>query len=148
MVWRLRGYAHANVSGMIIVDSSVWIDYFSANASPASKMLDELLGVKPIAVGDLILTEVLQGNDSDYQTAKTLFEHIDRLNMLGGDMAIKCAENFRALRKKGGTIRKTADVIIVSYCIENNLPLLFSDKNFKPLVEYMNLAQVHYSFEK
>jgi predicted nucleic acid-binding protein len=129
---------------MIVVDSSVWIDYFCGNSTRQTEALDRILGFRPVAVGDLILTEVLQGfrHDKDYRTARELFEDVTVLGMLGKEMAIKSAENFRALRKKGITVRKTADVIIASFCIENRLPLLFSDKDFRPFVAHLGLIEV------
>jgi hypothetical protein len=129
---------------MIMVDSSVWIDYFTGVASKQTDTLDKILGQEPVAVGDLILTEVLQGfrRDQDYETAKALFDELTVFEMLGKNMAILSAENFRILRKRGITIRKTADVIIASFCIERKLPLLFSDKDFTPFVKYLGLAEV------
>lgn len=128
---------------MILVDSSVWIDFFCGNDSPETQILDKTLGNRAVAVGDLILIEVLQGfrNDKDYTTAKRLMEELTVFNLLGKDMAIKGAENFRKLRKKGITIRKTADVIIASFCIEHHIPLLFSDKDFKPFVSQLGLVE-------
>lgn len=126
---------------MILVDSSVWIDYFSGNDSPESDFLDGVLGVSDVAIGDLILTEVLQGfrHDKDYKTAKRLLEELTIFELLGINMAVRSADNFRKLRKKGVTIRKTADVIIASFCIENSLPLLFSDRDFDPFVQHLGL---------
>ena len=88
---------------MILVDSSVWIDYFIGVKNKQTNKLDENLGLKPVAIGDLILTEVLQGfrHDKDYKAAKTLFEDVTIFDMLGKEMAIKSAENFRILRIKG-----------------------------------------------
>lgn len=128
---------------MIVVDSSVWIDYFLGVINPETDRLERLIGTQPVAAGDLILTEVLQGfrAERDYQVAKALFEHVTLFEMLGVDVAIQSAENFRALRKRGITIRKTADVIIATFCINKGLPLLFSDKDFKPFVEYLGLEQ-------
>ncbi len=128
---------------MIVVDSSVWIDYFSGVINPETERLDRLIGTQLVAAGDLILTEVLQGfrAERDYRIAKALFEHVTLFEMLGVDMAIQSAENFRALRKRGITIRKTADVIIASFCIDKRLPLLFRDKDFKPFVDHLGLEQ-------
>lgn len=128
---------------MIMVDSSVWIDYFNGYETPETTKLDLWLGIQPISIGDIILTEVLQGfrNDSDYRIAKNLLTSLTIFDLLGENMAIKSAENYRQLRKQGITIRKTADVIIASFCIENNLPLLFSDKDFVPFVTYLNLLR-------
>ncbi|MCO6411495.1 MAG: PIN domain nuclease [Thiogranum sp.] len=132
---------------MILVDSSIWIDYFSGNGSPETDFLDGMLGVSAVAIGDLILTEVLQGfrHDKDYKTAKRLLGELTIFELLGTKMAVKSANNFRKLRKKGITIRKTADVIIASFCIEHNLPLLYSDKDFKPFVEHLGLRNAIYT---
>ena len=129
---------------MILVDSSVWIDYFTGNDTEQADTLDKTLGSKLVAVGDLILTEVLQGFrvDSDFMTAKALFDELTVFEMLGKEMALKSAENFRVLRKRGITIRKTADVIIASFCIDRGLPLLFSDKDFIPFVNHLGLTEV------
>lgn len=126
---------------VILVDSSVWIDYFSGNDSSEADFLDRTLGNRAVAIGDLILTEVLQGfrNEKDYKIAKSMLGELTVFEFLGKKMAIKSADNFRKLRKRGITIRKTADVIIASYCIEHNLPLLFSDKDFQPFVEHLGL---------
>ena len=129
---------------MILVDSGVWIDYFTGIDNKQTATLDKTLGVQSVAAGDLILTEVLQGfrHDKDYRTAKALFDNVTIFEMLGRDMAIRSAENFRTLRKKGITIRKTADVIIASFCIKQKIPLLFSDKDFKPFVKYLGMTEV------
>ena len=129
---------------MIMVDSSVWIDYFNGRDTTQTRQLDSLLGIKPIAIGDLILTEVLQGfrSDEDYNTAKSLLTSLTVFDLLGETMALKSADNYRILRKQGVTIRKTADVIIASFCIENNLPLLFADRDFIPFVRHLKLVSV------
>ncbi|BAZ81765.1 PIN domain nuclease [Sphaerospermopsis kisseleviana CS-549] len=129
---------------MIIVDSSVWVDYFNGIETPETNKLDQLLGVEPIAISDLILTEVLQGfrSDNGYQTAKELLTSLHIFEMLGLDIAIKSADNYRFLRKQGITIRKTADVIIATFCIETQNSLLFSDKDFLPFVNHLGLIRV------
>ena len=126
---------------MILVDSSVWIDYFSGTISRQTDTLDDLLGETPIAIGDLILAEVLQGfrDDRDYRTARKLFDTLTVFDLLGREMALKSAENFRSLRRKGITVRKTADVIIATFCIEKRLPLMFSDRDFRPFVQHLGL---------
>ncbi len=128
---------------MIVVDSSVWIDYFSGVDTPQTEKFENTLDTRPVAIGDLILTEVLQGfrHDKDYKVARKLFEDVTIFEMLGTRMAIKSADNFRALRKNGITVRKTADVIIATFCIEQKLPLLFSDKDFRPFVKHLGLAK-------
>ena len=126
---------------MIIVDSSVWIDFFNGIESQVTDKLDKLLGVAQLGIGDLILTEVLQGFkiDKDYKVAKEHLLAFTVCDMLGKDAAILAAENYRALRKKGITIRKTNDVVIASYCIRHGHSLLFSDKDFIPFVKHLGL---------
>ncbi len=126
---------------MIVVDSSVWIDYFNDVPSPAAASLDALLGVEPLAVGDVILSEVLQGlrSDSDYGIARQLLTSLAVFDMLGASQAVKCADNYRALRKRGVTVRGTIDVVIATFCIEQKLPLLFQDQGFLPFVEHLGL---------
>lgn len=129
---------------MIMVDSSVWIDYFTGIDTPQSQRLDVALGSHPIVIGDLILTEVLQGfrRDRDYRIARSLFEDLPVLPLLGRELALRAAQNFRTLRKQGITIRKTADVIIATFCIAKELPLLYSDRDFDPFVERLGLIPV------
>jgi predicted nucleic acid-binding protein len=126
---------------MVIVDSSVWIDYFNGRDIPEVAKLDRLLETELLGVGDLILAEVLQGfrQDKDYQTAKRLLISLTVFEMLGAEMAMKSADNFRDLRKKGITVRKTIDMMIATFCIENGHELLFSDKDFAPFVEHLGL---------
>ena len=126
---------------MIVVDSSVWIDYFTGNDSPEADHLDSLLGQELIAISDLVLTEVLQGfrADKDFREARDLLLSFHVVNMLDTTIALKSAANFRALRKLGLTVRKTVDSIIATYCIENRLPLLHSDKDFQPFHKHLNL---------
>ena len=126
---------------MIVVDSSVWIDFFNGVSTPEVERLDGWLGLIPLAIGDLILVEVLQGfrNERDVATARQLFRSLALLPMLGASNPWKAAENDRQLRRRGITVRKTIDGIIATACIEANLPLLFSDRDFMPYVEHLGL---------
>jgi predicted nucleic acid-binding protein len=127
---------------VIVVDSSVWIDFFNGVSSPEVDRLDALLGVTPLAIGDLILVEVIQGfrNERDVATARQLFRSLALLPLLEGSNPWKAADNYRQLRRKGITVRKTIDGIIATDCIEANLPLLFSDRDFQPYVEHLGLV--------
>ncbi len=129
---------------MILVDSSVWIDYFNGKETLATKKLDGLLGVQPVCTGDLILAEVLQGfrQDADYQAAKNLLCSLPIVAMVNTDISLKSADNFRLLRKQGITIRKTIDTLIATYCIETGLSLLHSDKDFQPFQQFLGLMTV------
>lgn len=126
---------------MIVVDSSVWIDYFTGKSTPGTDKLDFLLGEELVAIGDLMLTEVLQGfrADRDYRQARKLLLSLSVVNMLDTAIALKSAANFRSLRRKGITVRKTIDTIIATYCIENRLSLLHSDRDFQPFHKHLKL---------
>jgi hypothetical protein len=129
---------------MIVVDSSVWIDYFSGRITKQTNFLDSLLGREPIVIGDLILTEVLQGfrEERDFNKAKGLLDCLLFRPMLGKELAVKSTENYRHLRKRGITVAKTIDVIIATFCVENNLPLLHNDKDFEPMVRHLKLETI------
>jgi len=95
-------------------------------------------------VGDLILTEVLQGfkSDRDFHTAKELLSHFQFMEMLGQELAVRSAENYRFLRNKGVTVHKTIDVMIGTFCIHHNMSLLHDDQDFDPLVKQLKLKVV------
>ena len=126
---------------MILVDSRVWIDYFRGTQTPATDRLDALLGVEPVATGDLVLAEVLQGfgSDQEFNQGKKLLASLPVIELVGGDIAIQAAKNFRTLRAHGITMRKTIDTLIATSCIEKGLTLLFSDKDFDPFVVHLGL---------
>lgn len=126
---------------MILVDSSVWIDYFRGVATPQAERLDALLGKEPLAVGDLIVTEVLQGfaSDRDFERARRLLATLVLVEIGGERIAVQAARNFRALRNRGVTMRKTIDTLIATRCMEGRLALLYSDRNFDPFVEHLGL---------
>lgn len=126
---------------MILVDSSVWIDYFRGTATPETEKLDALLGAEPVATGDLMLAEVLQGfvTDRDFNQARKLLSALTIVEMVGQDIAIQAARNFRTLRARGITVRKTIDTLIATRCIESGLVLLYSDRDFDPFVEHLGL---------
>lgn len=126
---------------MVLVDSSVWVDYFNGRVTRETDFLDALLGTEPVAIGDLILAEVLQGfrSDADYEAAREMLASLTTYDLLGAGLAVKTADNYRALRKQGITVRKTADAIIATFCMERGIPLLYSDRDFDPFVEHLGL---------
>ncbi len=127
-----------------LVDSSVWIDYFNGRHTPQTELLDAVLGTQPLAVGDIILAEVLQGfrRDADFAAAKNALLQF-RLFRLGGTaIALKSAENYRLLRRKGITVRKTIDCLIATAAIEYGLPLLHADRDFDPFEQHLGLQVV------
>ena len=155
---------------MILVDSSVWINYFNGSSTPATNKLDGLLQrqrltlqqlanatagslaawksslgeLERLAIGDLILTEVLRGfaDDRDCSTARTILSSFDLVELGGRKIAIQAAKNFRKLRKAGVTVRKTIDTLIATRCIESGYELLHEDRDFDPFVKHLGLRVV------
>ena len=120
---------------MILVDSSVWIDYFNGNHLWQTDLLDNILSNVPIIMGDLIFTEVLQGfkSNKDYESAKAYLGDLPFRQMGGYNVAVQSAQNYRRLRKAGIIVRKTIDVIIATFCIIEGLTLLHDDHDFNPI---------------
>jgi len=135
----------AEISDMVLVDSSVWIDYFNGIANPQTNFLDARLGLEHFATGDLILVEVLQGfkADKDFKRAKSLLGQLHYYDMLGNDIALKAALNYRLLKRRGFTIRKTMDVMIATFCVEHEIALLHNDRDFKSTEAQLGLKVVH-----
>jgi predicted nucleic acid-binding protein len=131
---------------MILVDSSVWIDYFRSAETAQVALLDSLFGRSRLAVGDLIAAEVLQGvrDEREFKLVKKTLDAFDHIDLVGYDLAVRASENYRSLRAKGVTIRKTIDTIIATRCIEDKLTLLHADRDFLPFVEHFGL-KVAYS---
>jgi predicted nucleic acid-binding protein len=129
---------------LILVDSSVWIDYFKGTVTPQTEKLDSLLGSEPLAIGDLILTEVLQGfgEERDFEQARKLLTSLTVVDLGGEDIAIQAARHFRVLRSLGVTVRKTIDVIIATRCIESDYELVHSDRDFDAFVKHLGLRSV------
>jgi len=129
---------------VILVDSSVWIDYFRGAATAQTEKLDQLLGHQPLAIGDLMLTEVLQGfaKERDFNAAKKLLTSLRMVELGGQEIAIQAARNFRSLRNLGITVRKTIDTIIATRCIANGYELLHNDRDFEPFVAHLGLRAV------
>ena len=126
---------------MILVDSSVWIDYFRGVATPQSDRLDGLLGREGLATGDVVLTEVLQGfsSDRDFNQALRLLSSLTLVQIGGEDITVQAARNFRTLRARGVTVRKTIDTLIATRCIQDGYALLYSDRDFDPFAEHLGL---------
>lgn len=129
---------------MILVDSSVWIDYFRGAVTAQTEKLDALLDIEPLAIGDLILTEVLQGfsSDRDFNKAKDVLTSLSIVEIGGADIAIQAAKNFRTLRALGITVRKTIDTLIATRCIESGFTLLHDDRDFDAFADHLSLRVV------
>jgi len=129
---------------VILVDSSVWIDFFRGTRTPQAERLDVLLGTTRIAVGDLILAEVLQGvrDEREFQQVRKTLDSFEQVDLVGRDIAIQAAKNFRKLRDLGLTVRKTIDALIATWCIESNYMLLHSDRDFDAFELHLGLQVV------
>ncbi|MBL7239279.1 PIN domain nuclease [Komagataeibacter rhaeticus] len=129
---------------MILVDSSVWIDFFRGTVTPQADVLDRLLGEELVAIGDLMMTEVLQGfaSERDFNKARRLLGALDLVEIGGRDVMIEAARYFRDLRARGITIRKTIDTLIATRCIVSGYRLLYSDRDFDPFVTHLGLERV------
>jgi predicted nucleic acid-binding protein len=130
---------------MILVDSTVWIDYFIGVSTPETDFLDALLGEQMILVGDIILTEVLQGfrSDRDFERAHQSLLKFQTVSMLNPELGVQSAKKYRALRKLGVTVRKTIVCFIATFCIEAGHQLLQSDRDFDPFEEHLGLQVIH-----
>ena len=129
---------------MIVVDSSVWIDFLNGRRASHVSALQAALGNEGIIVGDLMLCEVLQGLDSERtaQQVEALLRRFEIVSMAGDAIAVLAARNFRSLRRRGITVRKTIDLLIGTWCIENRRPLLHNDGDFRPMAQHLGLIEV------
>ena len=129
---------------MIVVDSSVWIDFLNGRNVPHVRRLRAVLGTDEVIVGDLMLCEVLQGLDSERaaQEIEALLRRFEIVPMAGDAIAVAAARNFRSLRSRGITVRKTIDLLIGTWCIENRRPLLHNDSDFHPMTRYLGLIEL------
>ncbi|MEN6332840.1 MAG: PIN domain nuclease [Phycisphaerales bacterium] len=129
---------------MILVDSSVWIDYFNGKTTGQTDLLNVLLDQELILTGDLVVAEVLQGfkEDREFNKARDLLDTLICKDMLGKNLAVKSAQNYRLLRRKGVTTRKTIDVIIATFCVQNRMVLLHNDRDFELMAEHLGLQTI------
>jgi predicted nucleic acid-binding protein len=128
---------------VIVVDSSVWIDFLNGRKAAHVERLQAALGVDEIIVGDLMLCEVLQGlgSERDARQVESLLRRFEIVPMAGEAIAVSAARNFRSLRRRGVTIRKTIDLLIGTWCIENRRALLHNDGDFKPMAQHLGLIE-------
>jgi predicted nucleic acid-binding protein len=129
---------------MILVDSSVWIAHLRGYQTPATAKLEKAAATEPLLIGDLILLEVLQGARDEAHAARIErgLRQYALVSLLDADLAPRAARNYRKLRELGITVRKTADMIIGTYCIEYRHALLHDDRDFAPMEEHLGLKVV------
>jgi len=130
---------------MILIDSSVWIDFFNGKITTQTVYLRDYANRSEIATGDLVLCEVLQGfrSNTDYQAAHELLLDFQFYNLGGKVIALQAAQNYRQLRQQGITVRKTIDMLIATFCINQGFQLLHSDRDFDVMEEHLGLRVVH-----
>jgi predicted nucleic acid-binding protein len=126
---------------VVLVDSSVWVDYFNGAVNLQTQFLDSSLQKEEVVLGDLVLLEVLQGfhSDRDYATARNALLNLPILPLGGTATALQAADNYRRLRRRGVTVRKTVDCLIATFAIEHGLTLLYRDRDFDPFVQFLGL---------
>ena len=126
---------------MVLVDTSAWIDFLNGAPTPVAERLDRLLGERLVVVGDLVLAELLQGFASEEEAAlvRRSLEPLPFAELVGKEIAVAAAANFRLLRMRGVTVRKTIDVLIGTFCLENDLELLHADRDFDAMQEHLGL---------
>jgi predicted nucleic acid-binding protein len=129
---------------VIVVDSSVWIDFLNGRNAPHVARLRAILGTEEIIIGDLMLCEVLQGLDSERaaRAVEALLRRFEIVPMAGDLISVVAARNFRSLRRRGITVRKTIDLLIGTWCIENRRPLLHNDGDFRPMARHLGLIEL------
>ncbi len=130
---------------MLVVDTTVWVDYFNGQINPETEYLDHALAEELILVGDLILAETLQGfrSDKDFMQAQAALSKFEQAEMVNIQLAQQSAKHYRTLRKKGITVRKTIDCLIATFCIAENHTLLHRDTDFDAFEEHLGLNVVH-----
>lgn len=130
---------------MILVDTSVWIDFFRNNPTVQAEWLDRNLGTEGLVVGDLILAEVLQGfrDDRGFNEASRVLAQLEQVEVAGFDVAVEAARNYRKLRRLGVTVRGTVDVLIATRCMTSGLRLLHSDRDFDAFEKHLALRVVN-----
>jgi predicted nucleic acid-binding protein len=129
---------------VIVVDSGVWIDFLNGRNAPHVRRLRTVLGADEVIVGDLMLCEVLQGLDSERaaREVETLLRRFEIVPMAGDAITVAAARNFRSLRQRGITVRRTIGLLIGTWCIENRRPLLHNDSDFHPMARYLGLIEL------
>jgi predicted nucleic acid-binding protein len=130
---------------MVIVDTTVWIDYFGGNSTPQVEWLEKEMTRQRLGITDIILCEVLQGvrDDGQFDKVRDALLCYEVFSMGGVDLALAAAQNYRALRAQGITVRKTIDCMIATFCLQNNHTLLHNDRDFESFEIVFGLQVIH-----
>jgi predicted nucleic acid-binding protein len=130
---------------MVIVDATVWVDYLKGASTPEVEWLDRETSRQRLGLLDLMACEVLQGLPTDEEVVRVL-RHLRRFEIFqtgGIDLAVAAARNYRHLRSRGRTVRKTIDCLIATFCIAQHHALLHNDRDFDGFEELLDLQVVH-----
>lgn len=128
---------------MIVVDTSVWIDFYNGILDDRTQRVRELVGSGTLLMGDLIACEILQGVGDEAEAVR-VHERIGTLPMapmVGPAVAFQAARNYRLLRARGITVRKTIDLLIGTFFVEHRHSLIHNDRDFRPMVEHLGLQE-------
>lgn len=130
---------------MVIVDSTVWVDYFHGRNNPETDWLDDQLSDERLGLTTLILCEVLQGVRDERRAALVEAElrGLEIFEAGGVELAIQAVRNYRSLRSRGRPVRKTIDVLIATFCLQDRHSLLHRDRDFDPFEELLGLSVIH-----
>lgn len=129
---------------MVIIDTTVWIDYFNGTSTPETEWLDREAARRRLGVLDLCVCEILQGLATDQEAARVL-RYLRRFEIFetgGIDLAAAAAHNYRHLRQRGRTVRKTIDCLIATFCLRQGHALLHSDRDFDAFEERLGLQVI------
>lgn len=127
-----------------VTDTSVWVDYLRGVESGQTMVLDAALDENRVIVPDLVLLEVLRGVSSTKAAVRveSVLDDLEIVEVGGREMAVAAAQNYRLLRSRGLTIRGSIDLLIGTWCIENNVPLLHNDRDFEMMEQHLGLEPV------
>jgi predicted nucleic acid-binding protein len=130
---------------MVIVDTTVWVDYLNDVATPETDWLDHQLARQPLGLLDLMVCEILQGLSADDEAGRVLrdLRRFEIFGTGGVELAVAAAQNYRALRSQGRTVRKTIDCLIATFCLRHGHSLLHCDRDFDPFEQLLGLSVVH-----
>ncbi len=139
MTWLQAGLA------VVIVDTTVWIDYLKGTSTPQVEWLERELSLQRLGLLDLMVCEVLQGVDTEKQAATVLsaLKRFEIFDTGGLDLAVASAANYRALRARGATVRKTMDCLIATFCIRGGHQLLHNDRDFDAFEKHLQLQMIY-----
>ena len=130
---------------MVIIDTTVWIDYLNGIKTPQSDWLDTEVERQRLGLTDVILCEVLQGvhDDQQFVDIRRELSKFEIMSTGGIELAVAAAENYRTLRAQGRTVRKTIDCLIATFCLRNGYSLLHNDRDYDPFEEILGLRVIH-----